>query len=230
MSSQKGDTLITTQELKEYFCEVLQNKGISTKENWKNKAIDYLRYDNTPQKVCKFVLFITSNDTIPDIEEIGLMKKGTRGSSISYLEPNKWTTELNSIEHIAPQNPNEQNKWDKNLYENDNYQQIGNLTLLPTDINTSASNKEWLEKWFYYQHLGEIDPQKLENFKQQAKNKGVALNNTTIKLLQQARHAHHIKPIINLGEKGNWDLTIVKKRTERICHILWDCLSEWLDL
>ncbi|MBE9222809.1 DUF262 domain-containing protein [Cyanobacterium stanieri LEGE 03274] len=229
MSWEKGDKFLTTKELKTYFRDVLKKENIGTKENWKSKAIDYLKYDNV-QKVCKFALFVTSNDTISDPKELGLMKKGTDGSSISYLDPNKWIKELSSIEHIAPQNPNNNNTWDKHLYENDNYQLIGNLTLLPTSINISASNKNWLEKWFYYQHLGETDPDKLKTIKQKAKEKRIKLNDSTIQLLQEAKHAHHIKSIIEVGETGNWDLSLVKKRTERICDILWDRMSAWLDL
>lgn len=229
-SWQKGNDLVTTSVLKEHLKNALEKKGIGNKDNWKSKAINYLRYDNV-QKVCRFVLFITSQDTISDPNNLGLMKQGTRGSFSSYLEPSQWSSEdLKSIEHIAPQEPDCKSNasWDEALYENDDYEQIGNLTLLPTKLNSSAGNKKWIEKWIYYRHLAETDPQKLAKLKQEAKVKGVDLKKSTIDLLKEAKHAHHIKPIIELGATGKWDKAFVEKRTARMCDILWERMYNWL--
>lgn len=230
MSWKKGNSQVTTENLKTHFKKALQDKGIGTKDEWKNRATQYLRYDNV-QKVCKFVLFITSNDSIPDPDQHGLMKIGTSGSSPSYLEPSKWNSEdLKSIEHIAPRKPDLQSgsDWDTELYENDDYEQIGNLTLLPIGINSSASNKRWIEKWIYYRHLAETDPDKLAKLRQEAENNSVNLNESTIDLLTKASHAHHIKPLVEIGATGHWDKSFVEKRTERICDILWEQMYEWL--
>lgn len=231
MSWKQGNSEVTLENLKTYFKNTLQDKGIGTEETWLNKAINYLRYDNV-QKVCRFVLFITSQDTIPDSDEIGLMKIGKTNSSSSYLEPSQWiSADFKSIEHIAPRKPDLQTDatWDTALYDNDDYEQIGNLTLLPTEINSSASNKQWTEKWIYYRHLAEVDPDKLSELKREAENNGVNLNDSTIKLLTQASHAHHIKPIVKIGATGKWDKEFVERRTKRICEILWKRLyEEWL--
>jgi hypothetical protein len=230
MSWEKDNSQVTIEDLKKYFITTLQDKEIGTKNEWKNKAIQYLRYDNV-QKVCKFVLFITSHDTIPDPNEDGLIKLAKSGSSLSYLEPSKWNSEdLKSIEHIAPRKPDLQSgsDWDTELYENDDYEQIGNLTLLPIGINSSASNKRWIEKWIYYRHLAETDPDNLANLRQEAENNSVNLNESTIDLLIKASHAHHIKPLVEIGATGHWDKSFVEKRTERICDILWERMYEWL--
>jgi hypothetical protein len=230
MSWKKGNSQVTVEALKQYLNNILTEKGIREKGNWKNKAINYLRYDNV-QKVCRFALFITAHETIIDSSYPGLMKIGTPGSSTSYLEPTQWLSEdFKSIEHIAPQKPrlSPDYEWDSNLYENDDYEQIGNLTLLPTDINASASNKNWIEKWIYYQHLAETDPQKLNNLKNEAKTYGVELKEETIKKLQNTSHKHHILPIVELGRDGKWNRNFVKERTKRICDILWERMDNWL--
>lgn len=228
MSWKNGNSQVTIENLKTHFKNALEEKGINTKETWKNKALNYLRYDNV-QKVCRFALFITSNDTIEDRSELGLMKIGTLGSSPSYLELSKWISDdLKSLEHIAPQTPTLGATWDQALYENDDYEKIGNLTLLPMPINISASNKGWIEKWIYYRHLAETDPDKLAELTQEANNYGVTLNDSTIKLLTQASHAHHIKPIVEIGATGKWNSDFVNKRTERICNILWERMNGWL--
>lgn len=230
MSWKKGNFQVNIEVLKTHLKTALEEKGIGTKETWENKAINYLRYDNV-QEVCRFVLFVTSNDTITDAKEPGLMKIGTSGSSPSYLEPSKWNSDdFKSIEHIAPQKPDLQSDsdWDTELYENDDYEKIGNLTLLPTRINSSASNKRWIEKWIYYRHLAETDPDNLANLRQEAENNSVNLNDSTIDLLTKTSHAHHIKPIVEIGATGQWDKSFVEKRTERICNILWERMYEWL--
>lgn len=111
---------------------------------------------------------------------------------------------------------------------NDDYEQIGNLVLLPTEINSSASNKMWIEKWIYYRHLAETDPENLTALKQEAKNNGVNLKDSTINLLKKTSHKYHILPIVELGATGQWDKSFVEKRTERICDILWERLNAWL--
>lgn len=232
MSWQKGDDELTVDELKKYFKNVLSEKEIGKNEDWKRKATHYLRY-NKVKAISKFILFITSHDTIPDPINIGLMKIGKPGSFPLYLDPIQWvSSDFKSIEHIAPQKPKLQVDaiWDKNLYdENDDYDQIGNLTLLPTEINSSAGNKSWIEKWIYYSHLAETNPDKLAELRQEAKKYGVILDDSTIRLLTQATHAHHIKPIVEIGATGKWDKAFVQKRTERICDIVWERMyGEWL--
>lgn len=230
MSWKQGDSQLTVQKLKKSFREILNDKDIGTKEEWKKKATQYLRY-NEAKAVCKFALFITSHYTIEDRDNPGLMKIGRLGSSTSYLEPTKWIDEdFKSIEHVAPQKkkPLPDAEWDRTLYENDDYQQIGNLLLLPTEINSSASNKGWLEKWIYYRHLAETDPDNLAALKKEAEDNGVNLRDETIDLLKKTQHKHHIIPIVQLGATGQWNKSFVEKRTDRICDILWERIYEWL--
>ncbi|NES65850.1 MAG: DUF1524 domain-containing protein, partial [Okeania sp. SIO2D1] len=231
ISWKKGNSEMTIENLKRHFKNALETQEIGTKEKWINKAINYLRYDNV-QKVCRFVLFVTSHDTISDSEHPGLMKVGKPKSSFPYLEPSQWLSkDLKSIEHIAPQKPDLQTEanWDENLYTNDDYEQIGNLTLLPTKINSSAGNKKWIEKWIYYCHLAEKDTDKLAELKHQAEQHQVNLNDSTIKLLTEASCFDHIKPIIEIGATGKWDKNFVEDRTKRMCNILWKRMyEEWL--
>ena len=160
------------------------------------------------------------------------MKIGTSGSSPSYLEPTQWfSDEFKSIEHVAPQKPklSSSGDWDTELYgKNYDYEQIGNLVLLPTEINSSASNKGWIEKWIYYRHLAETDPDNLAALRQEAEENGVNLKETTIDLLKNTSHKHHILPIVQLGATGQWYKSFINKRTERICDILWERLNAWL--
>jgi hypothetical protein len=232
ISFKKGNDNLNSNFLKKFFIEQLESKKIKERSDWKKKAMQWFKYENQAS-VCKFALLVTSHNTIPDPDVPGLMKIGTPGSSPSYLEAAAWMSEAyKTIEHIAPQKPDpdqsSSEEWDSDLYENDDYDRIGNLLLLPTEINSSASNKSWTEKYIYYQHLGEQDPGKLKLLEQQAKEQGINLDKKTIDLLRKTPRQHHIKPIVELGLSGQWDKSLVDQRTERICDILWDRMMEWL--
>ncbi|GGA00915.1 DUF262 domain-containing HNH endonuclease family protein [Okeania sp. KiyG1] len=226
--NEKGNKQLNKETLSECFMDELKEKKIGTKEEWKNRAVSYLLYDNNIKKVCKFVLFVTAHDTIPDPDYPGLMKPSSPGTCL-YLEPNKWVSkDFNSIEHIAPQKQSEKEEftqaWDDSL----NYESIGNLTLLPTEINSSVSNKTWIGKWIYYKHLAESNPDIIKDLKQEAKDSEVKLEQKTINLFKQASFQHHIEPIVKLGKDGTWNKKLVQDRTERICDILWDRMYQWL--
>jgi hypothetical protein len=231
ISWKKGDSELSLGSLKSYFQDILEDKKIRTQADWKQKAMSYLRYDNV-KIVSKFALMVTSHNTIPDPEETGLMKSGEAGSSPDYLDSIQWKSpDVKTIEHIAPQKSDrlhDDDSWDEALYNQDDYQQIGNLTLLPTNINSSAANKKWIQKWIYYCHLGENNQQEIGKLQQKAQEHGVELKDSTITNLTKASLAHHIKPIVQVGPTGTWDKALVERRTERICDILWERMNQWL--
>lgn len=219
---------IDLKELKSYLINVLVDKGLSDKDDWILKATSYLKYD-TSSSVCYFALFVSSHDTIPDKEKLGLMKLGVPNSN-PYLKLEKWNSmDLKHIEHIAPkENTNEQ--WDKKLYDLNSklYDTIGNLTLLPAPVNISASNKSWEEKLLYYKHLAEKDPDKVQELSIKAKNQGINLNKDTIAMLQNSNYNSHIVPLLDLEGK-TWDSNIVEERSIRILEIVWDKINIWLN-
>lgn len=214
---------IQIQELKEF----LRSELGETKETWLTKALIEMKY-NKAESVCRLALFISSHDTIPDTETIGLMKVGAKGCS-NYLNLQKWfSSDLSTIEHIAPQNGEE--IWDNTLYELDTelYQSIGNLTLLPTKINSSLSNRGWIEKFIYFKHLSEKDPEKLQRLSDKANALGINLTRSTIDLLMNSNYNDHIASIVTLTETGLWNQSLVEKRAKRILEIFWDRISPWL--
>jgi hypothetical protein len=221
------DAQLTTQFLSSYFKGVLTNKGIETKHDWLNKAKDFLRYDEAGI-VCRFALFVTSEDTVPDPSNPGLITSGTSGSTPPYLTPERWVSEeLKSVEHVAPQKPEHRLSWDPLLYEENDYQRIGNLTILPTPINSSLSNRGWVEKFIYYQHLAEVNQTRLTKLASEALVCGVNLHPQTILLLSSTKSKHHIVPIVQLGTAGEWNKSFVDRRSECICGLLWERLHQW---
>jgi hypothetical protein len=222
----KVNQLFDAIELKEYLRNILDNQGLLDKEKWLLKASKELNYKSS-KSISGFILMLTSHDTISDHSNPGLMKIGTVGVA-SYLNVEKWKSKgVTTIEHIAPQTPD--SSWDVNLYdENELFQCIGNLTLLPTEVNISAGNKGWKEKLIYYRHLSEQDPDKLMELEAKAIAENIQLNPETIILLQNAKYNDHIKSLVTVGENGVWDAELVQKRTQRMLEISFDRLFEWL--
>lgn len=219
---------LSIQKLKQELKQELKDRGFSSQSDWVGEAITQLRYDNV-QKVCRFALLVAAHDTMPDPEQPGLMTPTIHAGYATYLTPQQWKSpDLQSIEHIAPQQPKQ--GWDAALYTNEAYHLIGNLTLLPIAINSAIGNKGWVEKRAYYQHLAVMNQADLVQLAQEEAVLGLQLTQDTLDKLHQANHAHHIKPIIALDNTGVWDKQLVEARTKRICEIVWNRLyNQWLN-
>lgn len=218
---------ITLEDLKNHLKTKLRDKQILQKTDWISKAKDEFKYESAPNEVIRLGLLIAAHDTIVDKSELGLIKIGRPGTS-NYLCLSQWVSEdLLTIEHIAPQKND--NNWDKNIYENKLFQSIGNLTLLRQSLNSSAGNKPWKEKILYYKTVGEKDPAKIQNLKNNAESMNIYLNEATISLLQDSKYSGHIEAIAGLNQTDNWDKDMVEKRRDNLLDIIWDRVSEWLN-
>ena len=216
-------------EICNYLRGVLEKKEINTQENWKRKAKNYLKYDSTGKEVIRLALLVVAHDTIPDDTNRGLIKVGRDGCA-RYLSVEKWTSsDLKTIEHIAPQS-NKNLMWDESLYDSsiEPYQSLGNLTLLPQDLNSSAGNKGWKEKLLYYQSVAETDPDKIASIEQRANEIGITFNSDTIKLLKDCHFNQHISSISALTTEDFWNKDLVDRRTDVMLDIIWERVSKWI--
>lgn len=223
----KSGVHINTSTIRDYYKRTLTEKGIE-REEWKQKAALRLKYNNNNDDLVKLALLIASTDTIPDPEYQGSLKKGKIGTC-DYMRLKAWKSEnLKSIEHIAPQTNH--GMWDPELYNPDSMlvNSLGNLTLLPQDINSSVGNKGFQEKLLYYKCVGEIDPDELSKIDEKAKSMGINLNKSTIELLQGCNYGQHIKPISVLEYHDTWKVALVKYRTNAMLDIIYDKLTSWL--
>lgn len=219
---------MTVSNLKAYLKNELENKLLGTKKDWLKKAKVNLRYDKA-KYVCRFALLVAAHDTIADESCPGLMKIGTQGCH-PCMDVKFWDdVDLKDIEHIAPSRPRENTDWDANIYSEELNNTVGNLTLLPKEINESASNKGWLEKYYYYKHLAEMDVDKVAKLAEEAQKAGITLKDSVINSLRHAKHNEHIVPIVDVGKDGKWNAALIQRRSERICEILWTRVSPWLD-
>lgn len=216
--------------IKDYFKSELSKpeREINTKDLWKTKALNSFKYNSAGDKVVRLALLIAAHDTMAAVEK-GLIKVG-RDTSANYLCLEQWlSSDLKTIEHIAPQK-NKENQWDADLYnpQVETYHSLGNLTLLPQDLNSSASNKGWKEKYFYYKCVAEQDPEVVKNIEVVASKHGVTLNPDTIEKLKECKYNTHLASLSSLGADGVWNKDLVDKRTNIILDLLWERVSKWI--
>lgn len=214
-------------EIKHFVSDNLKScLNIIDVSTWKRYATKYLKYKVTTNSIIKMAILLSSHDTEPDN---GSIKKARSGSS-PYLSLEKWlSNDLKSIEHIAPQS-NINGAWDSSLYESDSdlYHTLGNLTLLPQNLNSSVGNKGWIEKQLYYSCVSETSEQTIEDIKNRAKNKGVIFNEKTLELLTNCKFNKHIESISKKPDDITWNSDLVNRRTSDILDIIWDRIYSWI--
>ncbi|MCS4153339.1 hypothetical protein GGQ03_000596 [Salinibacter ruber] len=219
------DGSLTSNNLKRYFQDVLDRRNIEEKEKWVERPTQgNLSYD-TIKKVCRFCLFAASHDTIVDDSTPGLAKEGSSGSS-PYLTVDQWKSSDLQLEHIAPADPPDGHNWDDEMYITGSFQDIGNLTLLPKDVNVSVGNKGWVEKRLYYMHLGLDDPDEIREIREEAEENGISLSEDAIKTLKESNYHKHLAPLTKREEPVDHDF--VQERGRNISRLVWGQISPWI--
>lgn len=219
------DGSLTSDNLKKYFRDVLERRNIDEEEKWVERSTPgNLSYD-TVKKVCRFCLFAASHDTIVDDSNPGLAKEGSSGSS-PYLTVDRWKSSDLQLEHIAPADPPDGHNWDNEMYRTGSFQDIGNLTLLPKNVNLSIGNKGWQEKRLYYMHLGLDDPDEIREIREEAEKNGISLSEDAIETLTESDYHKHLAPLTKRVDPVDHDF--VQERGRNISRLVWSRISPWI--
>ncbi|WP_432833091.1 GmrSD restriction endonuclease domain-containing protein [Dactylosporangium sp. CA-092794] len=177
----------------------------------------------TSKQLAKFVLLCAHDDRVEDHVAPGLVKRGVSGS-FRALTPEVWDSHY-SVEHIAPQNPVQgDTSYDLKIYEQGLIDRLGNLTLMPTDLNELIGNKTWAYKKSVYAVLSETDPSaRVSHMQQQLP--GLALKTKTV--LQSASYL----PFCDFLGKQDTPLSdaYIAQRGQRLAELaverLWPMLA-----
>lgn len=105
---------------------------------------------------------------------------------------------------------------------------MGNLTLLPQELNSSAGNKGFAEKPLYYKSVSVNDTEIVNSIQEEASRLQIVLNPDTIDLLTEVQYHDHIAAISQMSVDNEWDKALVESRIERMLSIVWDNVSPWL--
>jgi hypothetical protein len=221
-----GSDVPSSDALQRYMVHTLQQAGIGTKRAWVNRASEIPVYDHN-RPLARLLLLAATHDTIPDKSAPGLVKKGNKGV-LPLLTYETWTNDqMVSLEHVAPQTATE--KWDSELYEPaETIHRLGNLLLVPTDVNASLSNEPWEVKRACYRVISAASPDEAEAARKEAKDAGVKLT----KMIASGEDQDEYRPLAAgiAACEGTWDPEMVKRRSQRLAEIAWDRLAPWVGL
>lgn len=152
-----GAALPAAADVRAALKSLLATRGnITAEADWAAKVTVQSLYQ-TSQQLAKFILLCAQDDRIEDHAAPGLVKRGVPGS-FRALTPEAWESHY-SVEHIAPQNlASGDTSYEQSIYEQGLVDRLGNLTLMPVDLNELIGNKPWPYKRGIYAVLSETDP------------------------------------------------------------------------
>lgn len=215
--------------LKGYFRGWLEEKGIGDKDGWVEQTKRFLLYTEV-KNICRFCLFLANHDREPDGRRPGLTERGKDGVR-PLLELKTWLAkDYKTLEHVAPQNPPHGHRWETRIYaERSRVHEVGNLLLLPTDVNSLVDNSEWAVKFLHYSHVGSPTADRVEQLSEQARQRGVQLKSKAVNKLKATTYNPTVAPVLNVGLDGVWGSELIDERTDQIKTIVWNTLTSWLE-
>ena len=197
---------------------------VPSKEAW----VDRVKLRAVTGPLARFALYAALHDSTRDLaSNQGLITSGKPGC-LSMLTLARWC-EQSEVEHVAPKTRSE--GWDEAHYEGDNIELIGNLILLPKNVNGSVGNRSWAHKNLYYRVLASphelpafLDSKEVADLKLDLS----ALTPANMEVLGGVSYHAQLEPLARV--EGEWTSELVQRRSERLASLLWDRLGPWLDL
>lgn len=142
------------------------------------------------------------------------------------LKFSEWIGEkFATVEHIAPQSRGK--NWPDELYSDDQYERLGNLTLLPLNANQSLSARPWDQKKKFYGALAARTQEESASIVNQMKADGVGLSEAA-----GAIYSGHFLPHVHAISRipGEWGLATVEKRGRELAELAWNRFAPWLGM
>jgi hypothetical protein len=219
---QNKSSEITVEELKRALRYFL-SKGatdkieIFSKDTWLKRLKNVEIYlDN--KEVCKFLLIAAFDGGIAHKKGsgVGLIQKARSGIS-ETLEKSFNNSLFESIEHISPS----KNGWSGVTDERKNT--LGNLTLLPQRINSSAGSRSLKEKELMFKALCAKTQDEQEKLLEE---NNISFKENTKSILAESQHFPYLE---SLSDLQGWSDESIEVRTDNLGGIVWDRLAiDWL--
>lgn len=193
--------------------------NVAGKQEWIDRTVVQPIYDINI-KLARFVLMLAFHDAVEGGQ--GQLIRGKVGSHPT-LTLDMWNSkQLATVEHIAPQSKSQ--GWSATLYNNDEYEQLGNLTLVPGDTNASLSNRPWEQKKVFFAALSAKTE---DEAKKSLNDSGIDVSAVAHNIYsgQYLPHVHAISQI-----QGDWNLDAVNKRGRELAELVWQRVSPWLGI
>ena len=210
---------------KQALKHVLEHKGlISNKDKWVESVSGVGIYEHS-HVIARFLLFCASDDAVPDEKDKGLIKRGRRNCS-PMLKLAEWNNDAYfTVEHVAPQSKS--GGWQEDIYKDPKtIHTLGNLILLPTEVNSILSDNGWDQKKQIYKLLAAKTQDEFDEIKGGLEDVEVEISDKAEQVFDETQHLGICESVAHFDEP--WSLEIIQRRTRRIAELAWDRLEPWL--
>ena len=220
--------LVDLSTLRSYFRGYLSDPrvGVSNREDWLRRLAREPLYRSAPTALCRFMVLLAAHWAVPDPQRGFLLRRGRSNTEKDYLNLRTWEEgDYSTVEHVAPQAYT--TGWDDGIYEDpDLVHSLGNLTLLPEELNTSIGSKPWAKKRLFYRAAAATTPSDLQECFREAEANGLDFGEKT----KRAMEAGRCLPVLSsVASAETWDPGVIGDRTRNIAGLVWDHLGDWLD-
>lgn len=143
-------------EVRAALRSILATRGnIQHQADWISRVTVQQLYQSSKQ-LARFVLLAAHEDRIADQANPGLIERGV-ARAFTCLTPAAWRADY-SVEHIAPQSlATGDTSYEHAIYDQGLPDRLGNLTLMPEDLNQFVGNRTWPFKRDIYNVLSMTD-------------------------------------------------------------------------
>lgn len=194
--------------------------NIAGKAEWIEKTVAQPLWEvNTT--LARFVLLVAFHDVVEGAD--GHLTRGKAGSNPT-LTLDAWVgDQFTSIEHIAPRS--KAKGWSQDLYQDEEFERLGNLTLVPTRCNSSLSDRPWDQKRSLFAALSAKTENEAKTILKTMADAGIDVTEVAGNLYA-GQYLPHVHAIGNV--KGEWNLDAVNARGRELADLVWQRLAPWI--
>jgi hypothetical protein len=196
--------------------------SIGGKQEWIDKVVVQPLYDINAT-LARFLLLVAFHDSVESDQGVLVVGKAKSHPTLLLDEWNG--PRYSSIEHIAPQS--KPKGWAADLYEDEQFERLGNLTLLPLNANQSISDRLWNHKRELFGALAAPTAAEAAAVIDKLKAAGMDVSKVA-----DGIHCGHYLPHVRVLSRvaGEWNLAAVDKRGRELADLAWRRLAPWLGL
>lgn len=196
-----------------------QDNFLKYKNLWTNKVKTINAYDSL-KPFTQLTLFLLQDNTTLLDDDYKLALRPFKDFKCSYRYENQLDYDY-QIEHVAPQENNNNKDWDENIYDINEpmYSQIGNLLVIPSKHNKIHGNQSFEGKINNIRHINVPTQDKQDEL---TKKEGPRDN------LDTARHQEAYKVlerVFNKRGKDGWNKALIEERSENVADLAYDLLN-----
>jgi hypothetical protein len=196
--------------------------NIAGKAEWIDKTVAQPLWEIS-EILARFVLLLAFHDTVEGAD--GHLVQGKVGCNPT-LTLDAWVGDtFASVEHIAPRS--KAKGWSQDLYQNDENERLGNLTLVPLRCNSSLNARPWEQKRSLFAALAAKTEDDAKAILKRMADAGVDVSEVAGNLYA-GQYLPHVHAIGNV--KGDWNLEAVNARGRELADFAWQRIAPWLGL